>query len=116
MADFFILSEAPMRRMKLFFPSSHGIARVDDRPVISGIISVIRNWLRWRDAHALRQMRPHLHVRHLHRGRRHLLAMINESWAQLRSAVAYRATTRHRRAPRLSPKRNDPPMHPRIGR
>jgi transposase len=29
---------------------SHGVARVDDRRVISGIVFVIRNGLRWRDA------------------------------------------------------------------
>jgi putative transposase len=31
--------------------------------------------------HPLRPMRPHLHVRHLHRRNRHLLALINESRA-----------------------------------
>ena len=50
MADLFMLSEAQMRRIEPFFPLSHGIARVDDRRVISGIIFVIRNGLRWRDA------------------------------------------------------------------
>ena len=34
------------------FPLSHGVPRVDDRRVISGIIFVIRNGLRWRDAPA----------------------------------------------------------------
>ena len=34
-----------------YFPLSHGIPRVDDRRVISGIIfTVIKNGLRWRDA------------------------------------------------------------------
>jgi transposase len=50
MADLFLLSEAQMRRIKPYFPLSHGIARVDDRRVISGIVFVIRNGLRWRDA------------------------------------------------------------------
>ena len=50
MADLFMLSKAQMRRIQPFFPLSHGIARVDDRRVISGIIFVIRNGLRWRDA------------------------------------------------------------------
>jgi transposase len=49
MTDLFLLSEAQMRRIELYFPLSHGIARVDDRRVISGIIFVIRNGLRWRD-------------------------------------------------------------------
>jgi putative transposase len=50
MDDLFLLSEAQMRRIEPFFPLSHGIARVDDRRVISGIVFVIRNGLRWRDA------------------------------------------------------------------
>src|SRR5258708_24310057 len=39
-----------MRRIEPYFPRSHGVPRVDDRRVISGIIFVIRNGLRWRDA------------------------------------------------------------------
>jgi transposase len=50
MTDLLLLSEAQMRRIEPYFPLSHGIARVDDRRVISGIIFVIRNGLRWRDA------------------------------------------------------------------
>ena len=50
MDDLFLLTEAQMRRIAPYFPLSHGIARVDDRRVISGIIFVIRNGLRWRDA------------------------------------------------------------------
>lgn len=46
----FLLSEAQMRRITRFFPLPHGVARVDDRRVISGIVFVIRNGLRWRDA------------------------------------------------------------------
>jgi putative transposase len=52
MAEFRWLSEAQMRRIAPYFPLSHGIPRVDDRRVISGIIFVIRNGLRWRDAPA----------------------------------------------------------------
>ena len=48
MADLFLLSEAQMRRIEPYFPLSHGIARVDDRRVISGIVFVIRKGLRWR--------------------------------------------------------------------
>ncbi|VFU10545.1 transposase [Methylocella tundrae] len=50
MSDLFWLSPAQMRRIEPYFPLSHGVARVDDRRVISGIIFVIRNGLRWRDA------------------------------------------------------------------
>ena len=50
MADLFLLSEAQMRRIEGFFPLSHGIARVDDRRIVSAIVFVIKNGLRWRDA------------------------------------------------------------------
>ncbi len=41
-----------MRQIEPYFPLSHGVPRVDDRRVLSGIIFVIRNALRWRDAPA----------------------------------------------------------------
>ncbi|MFK7941685.1 MAG: IS5 family transposase [Paracoccaceae bacterium] len=50
MSDLFWLSVAQMRRIEPFFPLSHGVPRVDDRKVVSGIVFVIRNGLRWRDA------------------------------------------------------------------
>ena len=50
MSDLIWLSEAQMRRIEPYFPLSHGVPRVDDRRVLSGIIFVIRNGLRWRDA------------------------------------------------------------------
>jgi transposase len=50
MSDLFWLSRAQMRRIEPYFPLSHGMPRVDDRRVISGIVFVIRNGLRWRDA------------------------------------------------------------------
>ena len=50
MNDLIWLSEAQMRRIEPYFPLSHGVPRVDDRRVISGIIFVIRNGVRWRDA------------------------------------------------------------------
>ena len=50
MSDLIWLSKAQMRRIEVYFPLSHGVPRVDDRRVISGIIFVIRNGLRWRDA------------------------------------------------------------------
>lgn len=52
MDDLLLLSEAQMRRIEPYFPLSHGIGRVDDRRVLSGILFVIRNGLRWRDAPA----------------------------------------------------------------
>ena len=57
MNDLFLLSEAQMGRISPYFPLSHGVYRVDDRRVISGIIFVIKNGLRWRDAP--REYGPH---------------------------------------------------------
>ena len=50
MSELLLLSEAQMRRIEPYFPLSHGVPRVDDRRVLSGILYVIRNGLRWRDA------------------------------------------------------------------
>ncbi|MEH6758901.1 MAG: IS5 family transposase [Parasphingorhabdus sp.] len=50
MDDLFLLSEAQMRRIEPYFPLSHGIPRVDDRRIVSGIIYVIKHGLMWRDA------------------------------------------------------------------
>lgn len=49
-SELWLLSEAQMRRIEPYFPMSHGIPQVDDRRIVSGIIFVIRNGLRWRDA------------------------------------------------------------------
>lgn len=53
MSDFFCLSDAQMARLEPFFPKTHGKPRVDDRRVLSGIIFINRNGLRWRDAPAV---------------------------------------------------------------
>ncbi|WP_146806837.1 IS5 family transposase [Acetobacter cibinongensis] len=50
MSDVFLLSEQQMERIKPFFPLAHGVPRVDDRRVLSGIVYVIRNGLQWKDA------------------------------------------------------------------
>ena len=52
MSDLFWLTDAQMERLKPFFPLSHGVPRVDDKRVLSGIIFINRNGLRWRDAPA----------------------------------------------------------------
>ena len=52
MSDLIWLSKAQMRRIEPYVPLSHGVPRVDDRRIVSGIIFVIRNGLRWRDAPA----------------------------------------------------------------
>ncbi|MDJ0390862.1 IS5 family transposase [Roseomonas sp. E05] len=52
MANLFWLTKAQIERISRDFPLSHGVPRVDDQRVVSGIIHVIRNGLRWRDAPA----------------------------------------------------------------
>jgi transposase len=48
--DLFLLSPAQMAKVKPFFPFSHGVPRVDDRQVISGIIYVLKHGLLCKDA------------------------------------------------------------------
>jgi len=57
MSDLYWLTDEQMARLEPFFPKSHGRPRVDDRRVLSGIIFVNRNGLRWRDAP--REYGPH---------------------------------------------------------
>lgn len=47
MSDLFWLSEEQLTRIEPFFSLAHGIPRLDDRRVISGIIHVLKNGLRW---------------------------------------------------------------------
>lgn len=42
MREVFLLTQQQLNRIKPYFPVSHGIPRVDDRRVISGIIYVLR--------------------------------------------------------------------------
>ena len=50
MSNLYWLIEAQIERLKPFSPKSHGKPRVDDRRVLSGIIFINRNGLRWCDA------------------------------------------------------------------
>ncbi|PYD48254.1 IS5 family transposase [Novacetimonas pomaceti] len=50
MNEVFLLSESQTERIEPFFPLAHGVPRVDDRRVLSGIVYVIRNGLQWKDA------------------------------------------------------------------
>ena len=52
MSNLYWLTEAQMQRLRPYFPKSRGRARVDDRRVLSGIIFINRNGLRWCDAPA----------------------------------------------------------------
>lgn len=49
MSNLHWLMDEQIERPQPFFPKSHGRPRVDDRRVLSGIIFVDRNGLRWRD-------------------------------------------------------------------
>jgi len=42
------LNEDQMARLRPYFPRSHGVQRVDDRRVLSGIIFINRNYNRWK--------------------------------------------------------------------
>ena len=49
MSNLFWLTDAQIARLRPFFPKSHGVPRVDDRRVLSGITFINRNGLRWCD-------------------------------------------------------------------
>ena len=57
MSTLFYLSRAQLDRIKPYFPLSHGIPRVDDLRILSGIIYVIKHGLQWKDAP--REYGPH---------------------------------------------------------
>ena len=50
MSDLFYLSETQMTRIQSYLPLSHGIPRVDDRRVLSGILHVLQSGIYWKDA------------------------------------------------------------------
>jgi len=50
MSYFFWLTDAQMAQRQPFFSKSHGKLRVDGQRVLSGIIFINRDGLRWRDA------------------------------------------------------------------
>ena len=52
MSELPMLSSEQFEKMKRYFPYPNGVPRVDDLRVISGIIYVLRNGLRWQDAPA----------------------------------------------------------------
>jgi len=49
-SNLFWLTDEQMERLKPIVPKIHGKPRVDDRRVLSGIIFINRNGLRWYDA------------------------------------------------------------------
>ena len=57
MSNSYWLTDEQMARLEPYFPKNDGKSRVDDRQVLSGIIFVNRNGLRWQDAP--KAYRPH---------------------------------------------------------
>jgi putative transposase len=53
MSGQFWLTGEQVERLKPYFPKVRGKPRVDDRRVLSGILHVLRNGLRWQDAPAV---------------------------------------------------------------
>ncbi|WP_408887290.1 IS5 family transposase [Komagataeibacter oboediens] len=99
--------------MRPFFPKSHGKARVDDRRVLSGIIFVNRNGLRWRDAP--REYGPHktLYNRWKRWGAMGIFARMMDGLAAGKAepqTIMIDATylKAHRTASSLRPKKGDP--------
>ena len=80
MSDLFWLTKHHMRRIEPYFPRSHGVPRVDDRRIVSGIIFVIRNGLRWRDAPAAYGPHKTIYNRFIHWSR---LGVFNRIFAGL---------------------------------
>ena len=50
MSGQFWLTEKQVERLRPHFPKPRGKPRVDDRQVLSGILHILRNGLRWQDA------------------------------------------------------------------
>ena len=76
MRDLFWLADAQMKRLMPFFPLRRGVPKVDDKRVVSGIIFISRNGLRWRDAPAAEGPRKTLYNRWVRRSRLGVFARI----------------------------------------
>ena len=82
MSEQFWLSDEQVKRLARFFPRSRGKARVDDRRVLSGIIHVQRNGLRWCDAPAIYGPHKTLYNRHVRWTRNGVFARIFAALAE----------------------------------
>ncbi len=76
------LSEDQFERLVPYFPRSRGKARVDDRRVLSGIIHVQRNGLRWCDASLAYGSHKTLYNRHVRWTRNGVFARIFAALAE----------------------------------
>ena len=113
MSNLFWLTDAQMARLRPFFPTSHGKPRVDDRRVLSGIIFINRNGLRWCDAPPEYDPPKTLYNRWKRWGDKGVFARIMEglaSEAAVPKTVMIDATylKAHRTATSLRSKKGDP--------
>ena len=82
MSEQFWLSDEQVERLVPHFPRSRGKARVDDRRVLSGILHVQRNGLRWCDAPAVYGPHKTLYNRHVRWTRNGVFARIFAALAE----------------------------------
>ena len=78
----FWLSNEQVERLRPQFPKARGRPRVDDRRVLSGILHVLRNGLRWRDAPAVYGSHKTLYNRFVRWSRLGVFARIFRTLAQ----------------------------------
>lgn len=81
----YLLTLIQLRRMARHFPLSHGVPRVDDRRVISGIIHVIRHGLQRHDTPAAYGPHKMLYKRFVRWNR---LAVLHRIFASLAASTA----------------------------
>lgn len=82
MSEQFWLSDKQIDGLAPYFPRSRGKARVDDRRILSGILHVQRNGLRWCDAPAIYGPHKTLYNRHVRWTRNGVFARIFAALAE----------------------------------
>ena len=82
MSEQFWLSDEQVDRLAPYFPRSRGKARVDDRRVLSGILHVQRNGLRWCDVPGVYGPHKTLYNRHVRWTRSGVFARIFAALAE----------------------------------
>jgi transposase len=78
----FWLTDKQVERLKSHFPKPRGKPRVDDRRVLSGILHILRNGLRWQDAPSVCGPHGTLYNRFVRRSRLGVVARIFRDLAQ----------------------------------
>ena len=78
----FWLTREQVERLRPYFPKPRGKPRVDDRRVLSGILFVLRNGLRWQDAPAVYGPHKTLYNRFVRWSRLGVFARIFQDLAQ----------------------------------